>query len=108
MNGRVGIIWMSQDGLGDFINSSIDTDTDTNIITNTITNTDTDTNTDTNTNTIGRAVQGTGVAVVRNHVETLGGTTCWSVDGKRMTHGSTTNENRGYDQQGNSCRVHDQ
>ena len=71
MNGRVGVIWASNDGLGAVpVRGG------------------------------GSALQGSGVAVVRNHVETLGGTTCWSVDGVHLAHGSTTNENRGYNQQG--------
>merc|ERR1711871_873740 len=64
-NGRVGVIWASNDGLGAVpVRGG------------------------------GSALQGSGVAVVRNHVETLGGTTCWSVDGVKLAHGSTTNENR--------------
>lgn len=47
--------------------------------------------------------QGTGVAVIRNHVSVVRGTTVWSIEGSRLAHGSSTNENRGYDQSGSSA-----
>jgi len=84
MNGRVGVIWTSNDGLGRLSGADART-----------------------TQLAPEPVLGSGVAVVRNHVETLGQTTCWSVDGSRMTHGSSTNENRGYDQQGTGSYVAD-
>ena len=43
---------------------------------------------------------GSGTQLYNNHVEVAAGTTCWSVDGKHKTKGSSTNENRGYNQQG--------
>ena len=78
MNGRVGVIWESDDGLGASANRHTRDEA---------------------------PPQGTGVAVVRNHVEVQGDTVCWSVDGHRMAHGSTTNENRGYNQQGTGSFV---
>ena len=43
---------------------------------------------------------GSGTLLYNNHVEVASGTTCWSVDGTHKTKGSSTNENRGYNQQG--------
>jgi hypothetical protein len=91
MNGRVGVIWSSDDGLGDVgrsvtrghgarVGGSGDASAGGAVG---------------GAKGGGAAALGTGVAVVRNHVETLVGSTCWSVDGVHMTGGSSTNENRG-------------
>ena len=91
MNGRVGVIWSSDDGLSD-VGRSVTRGHGARV------------GGSGGASAVGAgggakgggaAALGTGVAVVRNHVETLAGSTCWSVDGVHMTGGSSTNENRG-------------
>lgn len=72
-NGRVGIMWQSNDGLASQSGSDDLT-----------------------------PPLGTSVALYGNHVEVEAGTTLWSVTGTKVAGGSDTNENRGYDQSGTS------
>lgn len=51
------------------------------------------------------ASAGCGTQVFNNHVEVKSGSTCYSVDGNSEAQGSSTNENRGYDQGGYGSNV---
>eukprot|EP00039_Didymoeca_costata_P014950 m.247131 g.247131 ORF g.247131 m.247131 type:complete len:498 (-) comp16125_c1_seq20:41-1534(-) len=75
-NGRVGVMWQSNDGMTAGQQFHYD----------------------------GTPVtQGSGVLVMLNHVEVEKGTTLWTVTGTKVAKGSDTNENRGYDQSGRSA-----
>jgi len=75
-NGRVGIMWQANDGLGGTMAGQAEG---------------------------AGPVLGSSVAVVGNHVQVLAGTVLWSVTGSKLARGSDTNENRGYDQAGRSA-----
>eukprot|EP00041_Stephanoeca_diplocostata_P009906 m.156636 g.156636 ORF g.156636 m.156636 type:complete len:494 (+) comp17943_c0_seq2:76-1557(+) len=77
-NGRVGVMWYSNDGLGAARGNSL---------------------------TKSPSRQGLGVAVMYNHVEVAAGTVCWTVEGTKLARGSDTNENRGYNQAGSGSFI---
>lgn len=50
-----------------------------------------------------RSGLGQGIVVYGNHVEVEKDSVLWSVTGTTLSHGASTNENRGYDQSGSSA-----